>query len=622
MSNIEIKNDIFKTELPEQREQSNIHGGIKGSLNVPTIKGNGNKLITKIENPLNNPSKILAQLGEIKRPCYLSIPNEFELHNQKMKAGVYHFRLDNNGAEINEWICSPLTVEAITSSTNDDEYGSLLKFMNSNGRWREWAMPRRMLKSNGGEELLGELLDQGFTYNPKKRHDIVNYIMNAKPIRRITAASTVGWHGESFVLPNQVIGKQDVVFQSEIAGESEFTKAGTMDGWKQEIGRYCVDNIPLMVSISAAIAGPLLKLLNRQQGGAIHWVGDSSSGKSTVAEDAASVWGSPDMMRSWSATANGLEGVAATRNDNCLILDEIGEAQPFEIGKIIYLLMNGYGKQRAGRIGNARKIQRWRIFAISTGEQTLSGKLSEIGKKPHTGQDIRLLSIPAKFEYGVFSNLHGFKDGRQLSDHLKEARTKHYGHLGPAFVHHLISEKKDLLELFHKIVQKISEHAFSNIEKRAAATFGIIGLAGELAIGYGLLPWEAGSGLDAVLEAFKRWQGFQGKAQSEDERILYSIRDFINRFGDCRFSTIHDDRPVTNRAGYYKGEINDARIYMFFPTTLQEVGGGFERSRIVEALDKAGWIVDKDSDGRFTKKTYIKGAKSSLYHICIKEEQS
>ena len=130
-----------------------------------------------------------------------------------------------------------------------------------------------------------------------------------------------------------------------------------------------------MLSICAAFAGPLLKPLN-QRGFIIHWVGDSSSGKSTAAEVGASVWGPPEFVRSWNATANGLEGVATIRNDTCLILDEISEASPKECGKIAYMVANGQGKQRAGKAGNARNIRRWRTVGVSTGERTLEAFLA------------------------------------------------------------------------------------------------------------------------------------------------------------------------------------------------------------------------------------------------------
>ncbi|OJV93222.1 MAG: hypothetical protein BGO43_01090 [Gammaproteobacteria bacterium 39-13] len=54
---------------------------------------------------------------------------------------------------------------------------------------------------------------------------------------------------------------------------------------------------------------------------------------------------------------------------------------------------------------------------------------------------------------------------------------------------------------------------------------------------------------------------------------------------------------------------------MFLPVALIEAGGGFERSRIVEALKGVKWIVESDA-GRATKKTRIRGGLNNLYYIC------
>lgn len=51
--------------------------------------------------------------------------------------------------------------------------------------------------------------------------------------------------------------------------------------------------------------------------------------------------------------------------DTCLCLDEINEADPREVGAIVYSLGNGTGKTRANRIGSARYVHRWRLTSSS-----------------------------------------------------------------------------------------------------------------------------------------------------------------------------------------------------------------------------------------------------------------
>lgn len=611
MSDTKIPVNVLDREQWEQREHAiDTNASSRSLVNLIPIS-NGNALITKGEPPSVSSSTIFDK-SVLKLPCFISHPSPFLLNGKIMSAAVY---LHNEQSD--ELICSPMCIIASTSSENDDNFGRLLEFQDSNGKIQEWAMPMRLLKGNG-DELRGELLDRGVIIDTKNGYKIKTYVMQSKPACRITAVNRIGWHNDTFVLPNQIIGDENIVFQSENSEDSGFKKRGTLEEWQQQIAKTCIGNIPLMVSVSAALAGPLLNKIGRQQGGGIHWVGDSSTGKSTAIEVGGSVWGGPEFVRSWSSTANGLEAVASARNDTCLILDEIDEAPPQEIGKITYMLSNGQGKQRARRNGKARKTHRWRIITISTGERTITSIMNEIGKFPNSGQLVRLISIPVAFEHGAFSNLHGFEGGHNLSDHLKSARLNHHGHVGPAFIKALIDDKQNRLESLHQIMKKFESIAPTRLQKRAASLFAVIGFAGELAIEYGILPWTAGSALEAALSAFKLSEEYIGNNQGEEARILQSVSDFISKHGGSRFSFIKDetgdDKRVYNRVGWYR-ETDQGTVYMFTKEGLMEACKGFELSRVIRALWKAGWIIDKDSDNRYTKKTRIKSESKSLYHI-------
>ncbi|MGE9575463.1 DUF927 domain-containing protein, partial [Escherichia coli] len=70
---------------------------------------------------------------------------------------------------------------------------------------------------------------------------------------------------------------------------------------------------------------------------------------------AASVISDPkEYIRSWRATDNGLEGIAARHNDGLLCLDEIAQVDASKAGEIAYMLPNGKGKQRSTKNGTAK----------------------------------------------------------------------------------------------------------------------------------------------------------------------------------------------------------------------------------------------------------------------------
>src|SRR5262249_10783358 len=137
--------------------------------------------------------------------------------------------------------------------------------------------------------------------------------------------------------------------------------------------------------------------------------------KTTALHVAGSVWGGGTVasgyVRSWRATANGLEGVALGHCDTLLCLDELSQLAAREAGEVAYMLANGAGKSRSSRDGSARRAARWRALFLSSGEFGLADKVAEDGRgrKLAAGQQVRIvdLSADAGAGMGMFEELHG-----------------------------------------------------------------------------------------------------------------------------------------------------------------------------------------------------------------------
>lgn len=565
-----------------------------------------------------------VEAQEAKRPSFTThfthtrygVPGLY-FHGQRQPRG------DGDPEPYDVWICGPLESSAATHDERNDNHGLLLRFKSPYGGWREWAMPLQLLKGSG-EEMRGELLNMGLRINPDAYKLLNKYLAQCLPDDRVIAATRVGWHqlegGRVFVMPRRTLGSVElsrrITFQSEYGTHDDYAHAGTLASWREHIGSLCSDNPLLILSVSTALAGPLLDMTHRKSAG-IHLVGDSSNGKTTALEVAASVWGGPEFIRTWRATGNGLEGVAAALSDTCLILDEIGEADGREIGATIYALGNGTGKARASRNGTARRPHRWRIAILSSGERTLAAHMSEAGQRPKAGQAVRLLDIPAKRKYGAFDHLHHLNDGRAFADHLKSEVTHHHGHLGPAFIERLVKERRDLAAMVIKFTDLPKFATDHPLQGRAAKALVLIGLAGELATEYGLTGWREGEALDAAEIALKGWRTFQGGVQTEHEQILVSIRAFIERHGDSRFSDVDGDprhtHTVHNRAGYWRDQ-PDGRVYLLTNEALKEALLGFDSRRGLDALDSAGWIAEREG-GKRSVRVQINGKRSRLYAV-------
>jgi len=571
------------------------------------------------------------------RPCFGVYPGWVQ--NEKgarLKPGVYWhgYRRTKEDAEDgqeddrdkpvrDDWIASPVFVEARTLNSDDGTEGRLLRLVTHGGD-REWTMPMEML-GGSGEEIRRALFAMGAVIAPRQRPRFLEYLLDQQPEQTIATTSRPGWHVSGvFVLPHRTIGGEGVRFQSSGRAPDLFRVRGELDQWQALVGARCVGNPVLTLAVGCALAGPLLNLV-KVNGGGVHLVGDSSKGKSLAQLVGASVWGDPGPAgfgASWCMTKNGLEIEAASRNDTLLSLDEIKRANPKDIQEMAYSLANGCGKGTMNREREGRAKLSWTLLTLSSGERSLSEHAALSGDPAHAGAELRMVDVNAGTRtHGAFDDCHGL-DGAGFHRVMTGAVGEHYGHLGPAFVEKLTAgnDRDGLLEAF----AKVRGHFQSDSAQagRVADRFAVVALAGEMAIAYGLLPWPVGTSLKDSLLLYREWLERVGSGSAEDRQILASLARFIERHGDSRFSSVHaneTDSRVTNRAGYWEDEPN-RRLYLFNTSGLQEAAHGFGLTRIVTALDTAGAIAKRDIEKgqkRNTKKYRLPvgGSPKGLYVI-------
>jgi len=249
-------------------------------------------------------------------------------------------------------------------------------------------------------------------------------------------------------------------------------------------------------------------------GGGLHFRGASSSGKTTLLNAAASVWGGRRLITQWRATSNGLEAVASRLNDMLLPLDEIAEISPRDLHQSIYMLANGTGKARMSRTVALASQHRWRLALISSGEISVQEKLAEARLEAMAGHEVRLIGHRADSRaHGVFDELHGAPSAATFSDGIRSAADKAHGAVGRHFVERLISS--GLMQQSARLTRIVLDQASSLCAKlpgaadgqilRVAQRFAVIGLAGELATAFGLTGWDQHDARTAAEQAFIDW---------------------------------------------------------------------------------------------------------------------
>ncbi|MEA4858325.1 MAG: DUF927 domain-containing protein [Solidesulfovibrio sp.] len=546
--------------------------------------------------------------ARVKSPIVLGRLDRLPEGFQARDTGIFYRVEDNDGNT--DWVrvCSPIKVLALTREGDDLEWGRLVEVRDPDGNAHRWAMPMRALRGSG-DDLRGELLAMGLDIAPGKgRARLHDFLSLCRPRGRARCVSRIGWHGRRFILPDAVFGLEageSVILQAERV-DNPFKVQGALAEWQDSLGRFCVGNSRLVLSVSAALAAPLLYLACAESGG-LHLVGGSSLGKTTALVVAGSVCGGGGVrgyVLQWRATANGLEGVAAGRSDALLCLDELSQVTPQAAGETAYMLTNETGKTRATKQGTARKPAEWRILFLSTGEITLADKIREDGKsRAMAGQLVRVVDIyaDAGVGLGIFEDLHGFHDGDAFSRHLKEAAKLTYGVALRAFLEKVTAGYDEAMRVVPALIKSfMTEHCPAGADgqvKRVCNRFALVAAGGECGAAYGVLPWPKGEATRAAARCFQDWLVLRGgTGASEIQAALAQVRAFFQAHGSSRFEVWGDRADETktiNRAGFRRKEdATGAWEYYVPPAAFKsEIARGHDTKRLVKDLVERGLIV-------------------------------
>jgi putative DNA primase/helicase len=570
-----------------------------------------------------------AAINRNDRPCFRSYEGWVLIGGVKKPPGVYYHghgkrsstTADDGKPDDDIWICSPLTIDYQTHDIHGNNYGRLLTFTNTTGVKRHWAMPMELLAGDG-TALQKELLSMGVAIAPTQRAKLfMQYLQWAPPKNTKRCVLQVGWADKSFVFPDLVIGSDDIIFQSAHRSLEAFGQRGTTEEWRDDIGSLAVGNPMLTLALCAAFAAPLLHICPAENGG-IHFFGDSSTGKSTMLRAAASVWGSPEYVGSWRATANGMEGASSLRNDCLLALDEISECNPKEVGAIVYAAGNGRGKTRARASGDVKPIVTFRNFIVSTGERTISAVMEEAGDRAKAGQLVRMLDIPVGRKHGCFDELHTFASGSAMSDAIRNRSAQFYGTVGRQFVAYLVKMQETVPAHFEQIknMPMFTPDDDHGQAKRIAQRFALLALAGEIATESGITGWNQGVATAAAEVGLSTCLSMRGKGNSETHQIIEAVTDYISTYGDSRFTHLDDENSrlkSNERSGWYEDDRDGRRHYLFHAAGFKAAHEGFDQKQVIKVLQAKGILPPASKDRKSAQVKNIRGHSQRIYDVCL-----
>ncbi len=549
--------------------------------------------------PKNKITEILNSYAATSEP-EPELPEKFVLTDK----GLYY---DGNERT---YICSPLSVIADTCDDENGQWGRLLEFEDKQNFKHSLPVPMSSL-SGDGAECRARLMDAGLIVSPnsRARQLLLQYILTANPQKHVLCVNQLGWHDDAFVLPDTTVSasaaenraEKDFLLQNVDRTANKFRPSGSLTEWQDNIARLCVGNSRLMFAVCTAFAAALLPIAEETSGG-FHLHGTSSTGKTTALLVAGSVWGGDKrkgFLETWRATSNGLEAVAESHNHSLLLLDEISQVNPHEVGEVIYSLSNGFGKSRMNKNTTARRKTEWNLLFFSSGEKTLEQIMQGIGQRLFGGQEARFINIEADANagHGLFENLHGLESSDALAKFLSSASKRYYGAAIRDFLQKVCDNRQivenSIKEARNVFTSKLSFQDTSGEVYRVASRFALVTVAGILASQFGVTNWKPEEVLECGEKVFDEWLKARGTTGSFDTaQGVKQVLSFIAQHGASRFQSITDPAArIQNRAGFKRESYEGQTEYLILPEIFEgELCKSFSPIAVAKALEKLGHL--------------------------------
>ncbi len=552
------------------------------------------------------------------------------------KRGVFRQTENKQGDIKDESICGPLWVSARTRGTDANNHGLLLKWLDSDQTQHEKVIRRGRLHDQSST-LIVELANEGLKVQPGKEALVKTYLSNCEPEQVLQSVELLGWNrvdtGNVYVRPIEVIARgtdhRRVIFQpaQPCSTVSTMTGEGTIESYGADVIGRILEQPYLLFCFFASLSASLMKTAE-QETGAFHFFGASTGGKTTALQIAASVWGiggdpqrdDQTFCRSWNATANGLEGIAAAHNDSVLALDELGKFQGDNFASTIYNLAGSKSKERMAADCSQQKNTSWRLLCLSTGEISIEERVKEDGKTLKDGMKVRFVDIPVGDS--MITGLSQ-QEARDLSDTLKNAvSARAYGVVGPAFVKGLLErfpddasmseEVKDMVLAAEGAIAKKISLNLPPTAMRVLKRFALVLATARYAQEMFDLALDDEALIEVVMSVVRLWLGDGQALKTEDDLLSDKFAEFLEA-NECNFT---DGNPIGEAAKppqHCIGYKLDGRLYLT-EKGLKEACQGRNASTAARVLYKKGAIEKTEADRYTTKKT-VGGARITVYLI-------
>ncbi|MBG5986783.1 DUF927 domain-containing protein [Proteus vulgaris] len=522
---------------------------------------------------------------------------------------------------------------ALSDQSDGHESCRLIKFYNINKREDVYLLILTSILANNNK-IKSVLLENGF--NPRiinKKFNEIFDVISGDSDKRIKLCNKPGFvtvENELYYVKNsgEVLGENGKLkifpYPNAKTFDISFQPKGTLGEWKDKVAESAKYSSYIMLALCSALAGICIYFTKIESGG-FHFCGDSSKGKSTTLDIAASVfWGNPYIL-DWNITDTAFEQYAESRNHGLFLADELvlieanKQVAAQKMQKFVYMLGSGLGKLRSNTY--QEHLASWQFVALSNGENALSQHASEGQMKRKNGEKARFIDIPVSCnnDMGIFSSLpKGVSSSAEYVERLKVDYSDNYGTAGDGFILKILSKVRkksseyitDRLEYYITEFLKKNKVGHNGLERRIATRFALAYASGILGIKTKILPFTETEVFDGVTDCY-----LKAIDQNPIKKMVFNqkLLDALKKPRKPKKSLVDEDElnNLDVIVLKIKGEYYAAVKSSFFDNNI--IGN---KKTVIRQLVSEGKLLT-DAQGKSTRQCKVNGVKLSRRY-CLK----
>ena len=437
---------------------------------------------------------------------------------------------------------------------------------------REFTLP--MKHAYALDKFRDSLLEVGVFYSPTSSQGkyLMQYIYqwgdylmhkNKAEIMR----SQFGWTEKynSFVIGDREVLKDGRIVNAPLSAycselQPHFEVTGSYDVWKEAVAKLNTPSLEMHAFTLLTSFGSPIMNLTPTPGVTLSLYGDSGAAKTGALYTALSVWANPDTLSVYEATQNSLIQRQLGLKNIPLGLDEVGDKDNAEIGRLIHSISSGKGKLRLQRSTNAERPHQLHasMIGIFTTNMSIYDKLSYIKKNPK-GEVARVIEFTIKKPKALIDN-------PLLGEDIVEPVKYNFGHAGGDYIQYIIKLSKEYIkEKIGKWKRRFKEDFGNESEYRYYESLVSSSMAGgELAMEAGIINFDLDRIYSSIVGEMINIKDNVVKINEADYESI--LAEYINRNINGILSFKEDKLNQEPRGPLViRAEIDDNKMYISKP---------------------------------------------------------